>query len=469
MKKNKGLTLIDVIVGTALMLIVFLGISGAYYFGFKVVGLNERKIAATQIGQGEIEKKNSKNRKIEDKYKKIEIEKIRNLPYLEVGIIDGQLPNASGTLEASTSTILNGVEYRIERKIEYVLDSLDDGADSQLNPPCYLDYKKVEIKISWSDRFSGETKLVTDVFPRNKVEEIQSCQEQPSGVLRIQVFDTLGVFVSNPLIEVYDPATGSLKASYTPDDGIHDIPLSSGSYKVVISKTGYSKEETFALGDVYQGRTIATPQNPNPIIFEGQTTQLSFQIDRVSSFLVKTLNLPTEGDPLPVLNVQFDLRGEKIVGKDVNEEPIYKFSTTTQTNSSGQVQIQNLEWDIYHFFNFQKNLQGLDLTTSTPSHPISLEPATTTDVNLYLEAQNSLLVTVLDIDSSEPIFSASTTLSRTGYQESQYTNTRGQTLFIPLEAENYDLSVEALGYFSTSTTVSVSGKSTKTINLKVLD
>jgi len=587
--KPKGFTFIDVIIGTALVLVVFLGIFGAYQLGFKVVGLNERKITASQIAQGEIEK-------------------IRNMPYLDVGTIDASLPDASGTLPVQETKILNGIEYKIERKIQYVVDSADGNFPED---SCDLDYKRVEILVFWSGRFQGEVKLVTDISPKNEIEEAQTCSQQPVGVLKVQVFDTLGNFISPPLIEIYDPSTGLLKVSATPSDGIHSFPLEPGNYKAAVSKTGYSKEETFTIGDVYQGKEISTPQNPNPIVLEGQTTQISFQIDKLSSFLVKTLtpwgmkyfsdsfldeskisekenilvsngqvslaeteeeeeeylpsgylfsieisptnliewdeflfsgqepentdlkyqvyyasgtdwilisdsdlpgnstgfdsspvdlsnlaaaypkiklkanfstNSPSSSPilfdwqvswktslPTPISNVQFNLRGEKLVGKDVNEEPIYKYSTTVQTDISGQIQIPNLEWNIYRFSDFQKDSQSLNLTGFTPEHPVSLAPDTNLEVELYLESQNSLLVTVQDLDILEPIFSVSTTLSKTDYQNTQYTNEKGQTLFIPLDVGNYNLLVEAPGYFSTSTTVYVSEKSAKTVKLQISD
>ena len=85
-----------------------------------------------------------------------------------------------------------------------------------------------------------------------------------------------------------------------------------------------------------------------------------------------------------------------------------------------------------------------------------------------MEAQNSLLVTVENIDTLEPVFSATVRLynSGLGYDNSQYTDQKGQTLFIPLETATYNLEVQAPGYSATSTTVGVTGNNTKTIMLK---
>jgi len=574
---KKGFTLIETLVAVSLSLIVFLGIFGAYRLGLRIVGLSERKITATQIAQGEIEK-------------------IRNMPYLDVGTIGAQAPYASGTLEASTSTVLNGVEYKIERKVMLISDPSDGDEE------CLVDYKRAEIKVSFSGILKGEVVLTTDVMPKTKSEELAICQQQTIGVLSVQVLNAVGEFVPSPTIEVYD-SQGNLKGTFTPSEGKYDIPLSPGTYKVVVSKSGYSTERTYSIEE------IAIPEKPNPTVFENQITQISFLIDKISKMNLKTLTTFSEGffsdsfldeskisqkenvivgggqvslatntegyltsgylfsveispaslvkwesfsfndeepagtdlkyqvyfasgtewvlipdsdlpgnsvgfddspvdfsnlstttysslklkanfstnstsqtpilydwqvswqssNPTPIPNVSFNLRGEKIIGRDAEENPVYKYSTTTKTDSQGQIQISNLEWDTYHFSNFQKDSQSLELATSSPSLPVSLSPDTILDVNLYLKSQNSLLVSVFDSETLNPIFSATTTLSKIDFQETQLTNLNGQAIFIPLDQGSYNLSVEAQGYYSTSTTVFVSGKTTKVIKLEPKD
>jgi hypothetical protein len=574
---RKGFTLTETIVAISLTLIVFLGIFGAYQLGLKVVSLTERKVTATQIAQGEIEK-------------------IRNLPYSSVGTIGAQAPYASGVLEPSTTTILNGIRYKIERKIMLISDPLDGEEE------CFVDYKRAEIKVSFLGILKGEVILSTDIMPKTKSEELAVCQQQPIGVLSVQVLNAVGQLVPSPTIEVYD-SQGNLKGTFTPFEGKYDIPLSPGTYKVVVSKLDYSTERTYSIEE------IANPVKPNPTVFENQITQISFTIDKVSTTTVRTLNAFSEeffsdsffdeskvsqkenvivgggqvnlatdtqgylssgyifsiaispnnlikwenfsftdakpintdlryqiyfasgtewflipdsdlpgnslgfdqspidlsdlstttysslklkaifstNSPLstpilydwqvswqssnstPIPNVQFSLRGEKIIGRDTNERPVYKYSTITTTDSQGQIQISNLEWDTYHFSDFQKGSQNLELETSFPSLPVSLSPDTSLGVNLYLKSQNSLLVSVFDAETLNPISLATTTLSKINFQEIQLTNLNGQVIFIPLDRANYTLSIEAQGYYSTSTTVFVSGRSTKVIRLEPRD
>ncbi len=584
---KKSFTLIEVLIGTTLVLIIFLGIFGAYQLGLKVVGLSKNKITATAIASGEIEK-------------------IRNLPYEDVGTKGATLPYAQGRLDLATTTIRNNIEYKIEAQVKYIIDEAD-GTGAQ--DSCDWDYKRAEIKVSWLGRFGGEVKFVTDIAPKNKVEEISTCTAQPGGILSVFVFDAYGQMVSSPLIEIFNPSTGKKIDFYQPTSGKHDFPLATSTYKIVVSKDGYSSEQTFGSGDVYNGKIIITPEIPHPIVLDGQLTEISFSIERVSSFSIDSLSLwgtgsfsdsfsdeskiseksnvvvaggkvelatTSEGylssgylfsiaispsnlirwdkffftdqepentdltyqiyfasgtdwilipnsdlpgnstgfdnspvdfsnlatstysqlklrgnfstnstnssptlydwqvswitsESTPIPNASFNLRGAKIVGKDSGDNPIYKYSITTSTDSNGHLNLQNLEWDAYIFSTADPNL---DLVTTDPSpQPIDLLPDTTLSIKLYLEAEKSLLLTIQNIETLEPIFAATARLYNTGlgYDHTQYTNEKGQTYFIPLTTATYNLEVQAPGYSGTSTTVSVTEDVTKIIKLEQIE
>jgi type II secretory pathway pseudopilin PulG len=583
----KSFTLIEVLVGTFLILVVFLGIFGAFQLGLKVVSQSKAKIIATALALSQIET-------------------IRNLPYSSVGTKDASLPRAVGILDSSTTTVKNNIEFTIETQVEYILDETDGtiGTDT-----CYLDYKKAEVKVSWSSQFSGEVKLVTDIAPKNKVEEINTCEAQPSGLLSVSVFDAFGAMINSPLIEVFDPETEEKIASYFPLTGKQDIPLAPTTYKVVVSKNGYSSERTFGAGENYNGKIITNPEKSHPIIFEGQITEMSFSIDKVSTFSVNTLSAwgedyfsdsffdetkisessdiiieegtiklikldgqfspegyiisqtiePVEAigweelnysddvpsgtkiryqvlyldgenwilvpdtdlpgnsaglSPVPIdldrldistypkirlkatlyslgsqettptlydwqtswvasisiSNMTFHLQGAKTVGTDAEENQIYKYSTDFVSNSNGHVDIPDLEWDFYTFTINPST--GLDLVRTDPGpQPINLPPDTNLAIKLYLKAENSLLVTIQDIETLGPIFGASVKLYNTGlsYDKTQYTNEKGQTYFIPLENTDYNLEVQASGYSPVSTVISVLGDGAKIIKIQEME
>lgn len=579
---KKGFTFIEVIIGTFLILIVFLGIFAAYELGLKVVGVSKNKTVATAIANGEIEK-------------------IRNLSYSAVGTKGASLPFAQGVLDSSTTTIKNKVEYKIETQVKYVVDEAD-GTGAQ--DSCNWDYKKAEIKVSWTGQFGGQVILATDIAPKNKVEEVSTCQAQPGGILSTSVFNAYGQMVEGPLIEVFNSVTGERVTWATPATGKYDFPLTTSTSKVVVSKPSYGSERTYGTDE------IATPEKPHPIVLEGQATEISFSIDRVSAFSVNTLspwgsesfsdsfndeskiseksnvaisggevNLATssEGElfsgylisastspanllqwdefsfsdsepentdlkyqiyyasgtewylipetdlsgnsvgfdaspvdlsnlatatysqlklrgnlstnsatttpalfdwqvswltsaATPIPNVTFNLRGEKIIGLDASDNPVYKYSIATASDAAGRKDLADLEWDSYTFSAATET--GLDLVNTDPSpQPIGLSPNTTLPVKLYLEAENSLLLTIQNIETLEPIFSAIVRIynSGSGYDKTQYTDEKGQTHFIPLAVATYNLEVSAPGYSSASTTVWVSGDVTKTVKLKQLE
>lgn len=579
---KRGATLVEVLISILIFSIFSFGILAAFILIFRIIGLVERRITATQIAQGEIEK-------------------IRNLPYLEVGTVGATLPYSMGILEPFATKNLNGKIYNIERKIKFVSDPTDQDEE------CFLDYKKVEISVSFSDIFSGKVTFTTDIVPKDKIEELQACTQQPAGILSVQVIDPLGNSISLPNIEIFD-TQGILIDTAMPVSGKYDFPLLPGAYKVVVKKDGYSREETFANGDVYEGKVIAAPFKTNPIVLQNQITKVFLSIAEKSSITVKTLstygqeffsdsfenedkiskifhtnvfnglatlatttegyyfsgyldsievspsnlvqweefsfndekptgtslkyhfyyasgtdwflipdsdlpgnstgfsesplnlkNLPISYSvlkirasfstnlglltptlfdwqvswkttlPVPISNVSFSFKGEKIVGKDSEENLIYKTSKNLHTNFEGELQIQNLEWDFYHFSDLKKNLQNLNLAKSEPNQPIYLAPATNLETLLYLESQNSLLITVLDSETLKPIFSSTVILEKSGFFQSQYANQNGQTIFIPLQAQSYNLTVEAVGYASKSDTIFVSGETAKIIKLSPLE
>jgi len=255
-KKIKSFTLIEVLVGTFLILIVFLGIFAAYQLGLKVVGQSKNKITAAAIANGEIEK-------------------VRNLPYESIGIVGG-FPE--GDLESIKTTTINNIEYTIETRVDYVVDSAD--GISMPEDECPNDYKRMEVKISWSGLLGGEVKLITDVSPENLAQE---CAET-GGIFLISVFDAYGMMVTSPLIEIKIPATGEVVKTATPIEGKHFFSLAPATYKVVISKNNYSSERTYGIEE------IATPEKPHLIVLEGELTESSFSIDKISSFSVDTLS-----------------------------------------------------------------------------------------------------------------------------------------------------------------------------------
>ncbi len=250
-----GFSLVDVIVGTALISIVFLGVFGLFRLGTKVVGQSRAKITAAAVANDYMEK-------------------IRSLPYESVGIAGG-FPD--GLLESSTTTVMNNIIYTITTRVDYVVDETDGLVSPE--DDCPNDYKKVEVTVSWSGGYGGELSLVSNFTPETLSQE---CADE-GGILSISVFDAYGLMVPAPLIEIRNPATDELIKSAVPDNGSHYFSLnSSTSYKVVVSKPGFSTERTYGIDE------ITDPNKSHPWVLENKLTEYFFSIDETSSFFVQT-------------------------------------------------------------------------------------------------------------------------------------------------------------------------------------
>lgn len=440
MKMQKSFTLIEVIVGVSLILVVFLGIFGAYQLALKVVSQSRAAITALAIA----------NQKMET---------IRNLPYQEIGVIGG-IP--AGPLLAKETITRNRINYLVKTTIIYIDNPFDRLAPDDDIPN---DYKKAEIKISWLGFFGGERVLVTDISPKGKEKE-----KPGGGTLAISVFDAEGIGVAGANIHILNTKISPIvDVNYSTDiEGkfvLIGAPESDEGYQITVSKTNYSTDKTYGRDKV------AEPLRPHASVWDGDFTEISFSIDLVSSLRVESRGSKDLAYPL-IPNLSFNLKGAKIIGHNIEGEPVYKYSQIHTTDALAEITITGLEWDSYSFY-VDKALTGFDLIgiESPPgvevSQPIDLLPNTFQKKRLVLGAENSLLITVQDSLSKEPIFGAKVRVYNIDlvYDKTQPTDEQGQTFFAPLEEAVYNLEVSALGYLPVSTTVSVVGDTVETAKL----
>ena len=450
-----GLTFIDVLIGISLMLIVFLGIFGAYRLSLKVVAQSKARITATAIA----------NQKLEE---------IRNLPYKKVGTAPPMADGPAGDLLQRETISQNSIHYTIGREIRYVADCFDGPRSAEcptapVTDDCVKDYKRAKIKVSWERPFKGEVSLVTDVAPKNLNQEKEECTGAAAGVLSVSVFNASGQAVTSPLIEIIDPNTGSTLTSFSPLSGKYDFVISPNVYKIKVSKTNYSSSQTYRAGDIYDGKVIAAPVKSHPSVYEGKLTEVGLSIDEVSSMEIEARGTKGQGYP-PVHNAIFKMEGTKTVGNDSQGKPIYKYSKNHTTNGPAEINLSNLEWDSYSFSVNSPDYDLIDIESppgTATTQPIDLLPASSKEVRLILKAENTLLVNVKDASTSLPIFGAGVRLTNSGlgYDILQPTDENGKTLFIPLQESSYNLEVEASNYQSFGSTIFVSGDATTTINL----
>ena len=90
--------------------------------------------------------------------------------------------------------------------------------------------------------------------------------------------------VASPLVEIKNPATLENISLFYPIGGTHYFSLATSTYRVVVSKLGYSSSRT------YGADVVATPDKSDPLVLEGELTELSFSIDKVSSLSVSAMS-----------------------------------------------------------------------------------------------------------------------------------------------------------------------------------
>lgn len=383
---STGFTLIEVLIVIGLFAVISYTIYMAYYNVLEAVDRNQLRFEAISALESEIEV-------------------VRNMAFEDVGIVNGY---PIGKLLAQKAVQSGDNNFTINSFVRNVDDGFDGtlgGAPSDTAP---ADYKIVELEISCSNcRNFVPLSLTTTVAPKG----LESASQ--NGSLFIEVFDAYGKSISGANVSV-------LNASTTPTITINDItnvngmlqlvdiPTSTSAYEIAVSKPGYSSDRTYPRND---------PPNPNPAkphatVAQQQITSVSFSIDKISMVNLSTIDKMCAVAP----NVDFLQEGTKLIGVTPD---VLKYSTTSQTNASGQKTISNLEWDNYQFINLDS---VYDLMGSLPLLPLTINPDTTTNLKMIMTPKNplSILITVTD-ENDQPFNDVSVNLTKTNFDETLFT------------------------------------------------
>lgn len=431
--KRRGFTLIETLVAIAVLGIFFAAVVGILKVILDNTTLARVKAVALAIA-GE------------------KIEAISNLSYANVGTVGG-IP--AGSIEQKEEIVINSQKFIVETRVIYVDDPFDGMAPSDV---ASNDYKMVQVSVSWENNRMPVT-LVTNIAPK-KIEEGYG------GVLSIQVFNSNGVAASGATVKIDNTVvTPPIHIQLTADEG-GKVNLPGASvcvecYRIEVTKNGYSIDRT------YSNLEVANPVKPYSSVALGKVTNVSFAIDKLSSVVIKSYGSRSYNYP-PIGGVTFTLRSQKIIGYDVNGDPVYKYEYSTNTGG-GSVSIPDLEWGSYEL-DFSQS--GYNLAGINPLTPILLEAGASQTVlaSLVVKTSNSLLVVVQDA-SGLMLASASATLIDANQVVA--TNSMGlaekpdfgQTLFGGLDPGDYSLKVALSGYEDAVSAVAVSGETQERIKL----
>jgi hypothetical protein len=261
MKSPRGMTLIDVVVGTALVLIIFLALFGALRASLLLSTLIKNEATANAIAQNQIEY-------------------IRSLPYASVGTVGG-IP--SGTIAQNATTTEDKINYGVRTFIDYY-DDPADGTGSNDTNGITTDYKRIKVTVSYQlgSKTWTET-LVSDYAPLGMETTLNG------GTLQIVVVNASGVAVPGATVTIVNASTSPAVnlTTFSDSNGMVYLPgaATSTQYTVSVTKAGYSTAQTYA-------RTVSN-QNPTPgylTVVQSQTTSGTFAIDALASLTMNSFS-----------------------------------------------------------------------------------------------------------------------------------------------------------------------------------
>jgi prepilin-type N-terminal cleavage/methylation domain-containing protein len=423
---KKGFTLIETLVGSAIFVILALSAYRAFGVLMDAVSISQAKLAATTLAN-----------------EKFEI--IRNLPYDDVGIVNG-IP--AGKIVRNETITKDNYFFDVQTTIRNIDDPFDGtigGSPSDTSP---ADYKSVDLDLTCiSCKVFSPLKFTTLVAP-HALETASS-----NGALFIQVFDTAGIPVPNTSVSILNTETNPdiIINEITDNTGwvkIVDVPPGINTYNIIATKSGYTTDQTYPKSGV----AGENPINEDATVVLQQVTQTSLLIDRISSLNVSSVDASCVAVP----NIDFSLTGTKLIGTpSVLKYPTENFST----DSSGEETISNLEWDTYHLL---LDTITYDLAGSTSLPSFTINPGEDKNLQMVVvpHLDNALLVSVED-SLGNPIDGADVQLQKDEFNQNKTTNslpcsTPGQVFWNGLVGGTYTLTVSKTGYTTSVSSVDIS-------------
>lgn len=254
------MTLIDTLVGIALMLVVFVGMYGLFILSIDVVTNNKARIGALALANEQMEY-------------------LRSLPYANVGTVGG-IP--AGTVPQNETVTINGVEYTRRVLVRY-MDMPQDGTAGADQNGIIADVKHAEVSVNWQSHEQTRMLSLVSLFAPVGVESLV-----PGGTIAITVRTASDQVLSGASVRIVNASTTPAIDVTTVSDVLGQVvfigaPAASG-YQITVTKDGYSSAQTYTA-------TASLP-NPNPghlTVSLNQTTSATFKIDVLGSYTLKTM------------------------------------------------------------------------------------------------------------------------------------------------------------------------------------
>lgn len=427
-KVFRGQALLEVLIALAIFLILAHALFTLVTTTYSVNTFNKSRITARHLAQEKIET-------------------IRNMPYADIGTVGG-IP--TGDLQQNEAKNINGLNYNINTTIVYIDDPFDGTMPEDILP---TDYKRVSVEISWEGLESSKKsplKMITDISP-NGIETTVS-----GGILSIYVFDANAKPVPQADVTIVSTGTTPLinMTIKTADNGRVILPgaptCKKACYSISVSKSGYSSERTYSTTEV------DNPAKPYLSVLQGQISEASFSIDKIGSLNIHShKDRESNFEVLP--NTTFTIHGEKIIGTDSDDNPVYKYQNTFATDSVGEKILNNMEWDNYTISIIPTvgDISGLN-----PPPAIPLLPNTNLDVSFAVssDSTNSVLLSFVNPSGIQVASVSARLYDNSGFEATATSGAQGnpdfgQAFFSNLVRQIYQLEATVSGYMKYTGTI----------------
>ncbi|NBD73719.1 hypothetical protein GVX82_01610 [Patescibacteria group bacterium] len=263
-RRERGTTLVELIVALFVMVLMMGAMAGLFLAAAEILSGNKARAGAITLAQDQVEY-------------------LRSLSYFEVGTVGGIPP---GVASSSQVIDLNGVRYTVRTLIQYV-DDPEDGLGGADATGVTADYKRAKVEVSWlQDGETASLALVTNIVPVG-IESLSG-----GGTLRLSVIDPLGSPIQGALVEVDNTsiATTVDTSALTNADGdviFPGAPVGTG-YEISVSRAGYSSAQTHTIP--------GGSGSPSPLsVVDGASTPETFIIDELATLTIETRQPVTAG------------------------------------------------------------------------------------------------------------------------------------------------------------------------------
>jgi len=380
--KKDGFGLLEVLLGIGLLVIF----TGGIYFAFNSILISLRTsralITATEL--------------LNDR-----AEFIRNLSYASIGT-QGGIP--AGNILPTEQITRSGDTFMIQTTVRNIDDPFDGTLGGVPNDTAPADYKLIELHVTC---VTCPPNVSASITVRAAPAGLETTGD--NGALFIIVSDANVQPVAGANIVVANSSTipNILISDVTNADGmlqLVDAPTSTESYRVTVTKSGYSSEQTYPPGD---------PANPNPVqphgnVSTGLVTKIYFYIDKLSAVTLNTNDYFCNAIP----DVGYTLSGTKLIG--TNPDPdlnVKKYNTTSTTDGNG-TKVLSLEWDIAYYLSVNDVNYNFEGVAPYDQGAFPVAPSTTITKRLIVSTANpaALQLAVYDATTSVPLDEALITL-----------------------------------------------------------